>query len=86
MCETGCLTGVAVQAEREVVPLTHERTFLRWFREVHDYPLAELPLASPCHACRCGKLYMRKIYVLIMITGYIWNQGTLLNVWYCAAG
>jgi len=67
--------------------LTHERTFLRWFREVHDCPLVELPLASACHVCRCGELYMRKIYIHIMITGYnIWNQGTLLNVWICATG
>jgi len=36
--------------------LTHERTFLRWFREVHDCPLVELPLASACHLCRCGEL------------------------------
>jgi len=67
--------------------LTHKRTFLRWFREVHDCPLIELPLASACHICRCGELYMRKIYIHIMITGYnIWNQGTLLNVWICATG
>jgi len=67
--------------------LTHERTFLKWFREVHDCPLVELPLASACHVCRCGELYMTKIYIHIMITGYnIWNQGTLLNVWICATG
>jgi len=30
---------------------------------------------------------MKKIYVLIMITGYnIWNQGTLLNVWISVTG
>jgi len=40
--------------------LTHERTFLRCFREVHDCPLVELSLASTCHVCRCGELYMRK--------------------------
>ena len=67
--------------------LTHERKFLRWFREVHDCPLVELPLALTCHIRRCGELYMRRIYVLIMITGYnIWNRGTLLNVWICATG
>jgi len=28
---------------------------------------------------------MRKIYILIMITGYnIWNEGALINVWICA--
>ena len=67
--------------------LTHERTFLRWFREVHVRPLVELPLASACHVRRCGEIYTRKIYIHIMITVYnIWNQGTLLNVWICATG
>jgi len=67
--------------------LTHERTFLRWFREVHVCPLVEWPLALAYHVCRCGKLYMRKIYILTMIKGYnIWNQATMLNVWICAAG
>jgi len=67
--------------------LTHERTFLRWFRDVHVCPLVELPLASACHVCRCGELYMGKIYILIMITEYsIWNQGTLLDVWISATG
>jgi len=41
--------------------LTHERIFLRWFREVHVRPLVELPLASAYHVCRCGELYRRKI-------------------------
>ena len=54
---------------------------MRWFREVHDCPLLELPVASACDVCRCGKLYMRKIYILIMIKGYnIWNQATMLNL------
>jgi hypothetical protein len=65
--------------------LTNEKTFLRWFREVHDWLLVELPLAAACHLY--GELYMRKIYILLMITGYnIWNQGTQLNVWFCATG
>jgi len=67
--------------------LTHERTFLRWFREVHVCPLVEWPLALEYHVCRCGELYMRKIYIFTMIKGYnIWNQATVLNVWICAAG
>ena len=67
--------------------LTYERTFLRWFREVHVCPLVEWPLASAYHVCRCGELYMKKIYILTMIKGYnIWNQATMLNVWICAAG
>ena len=67
--------------------LTHERTFLRWFREVHVCPLVEWPLASAYHVCRCGELYMKNIYILTMIKGYnIWNQATMLNVWICAAG
>ena len=45
------------------VKLTTERTFLRWFREVHDCPLVELPLSSACHVCRCGELYTRKIFL-----------------------
>jgi len=40
--------------------LTHDRTFLRWFREVHVCPLVEWPLASAYHVCRCGELCMRK--------------------------
>ena len=72
--------------------LTHETTFLRWFREVHVCPLVEWHLASAYHIYRCGKLYMRKIYILTMIKGYnIWNQATrqleedtLKN--YCKAG
>ena len=50
--------------------LTHERTFLRWFREVHDCPIVELPLASACNEWGFDELYMRKIYILIMITGH----------------
>jgi len=66
--------------------LKHERTFLRWFREVHVCPLIEWPLASAYQVCRCGELYMRKISILTMIKGYnIWNHATMLNVWICAA-
>jgi len=67
--------------------LTHESTFLRWFREVHICPLVEWPLASAYHVCRCSELDMRKIYILTMIKGYnIWNQATMLNVLICATG
>jgi len=95
MRETCCLPSVAVQSEREVVPLINTReNILEMFQRsprqsttVHDSPLVQLPLASAYHVCRCGELYMRKIYILIMITGYnTWNQGTLLNVWICATG
>ena len=66
---------------------THERTFLRWFREIHVCPLVEWPLSSAYHVCRCGEIYMKKIYILSMIKVYkIWNQATMLNVWICAAG
>ena len=83
----GCLSSVAVRPEREVVRTIHERIFLRWFRKVQVCPLVEWPLASAYHVCRCGKLYMKKIYILTMIKGYnIWNQETMLNVWICAAG
>jgi len=50
--------------------LTHERTFLRWFREVHVCSLVEWPLASAYQVCRCGELYMKKIYILTIIEGY----------------
>jgi len=33
-------------------------------------PEWELPLASACHVCRYGEIYMRKIYILIMIRAY----------------
>jgi len=67
--------------------LTHERTFFRWFREVHVCPLVEWPLSSAYHLCRCGELYMGKICILTMIKGYnIWNQATMLSVWICASG
>jgi len=67
--------------------LTHARTFLRWFREVHVRPLVEWPLALAYHVCKCGELYTRKIYNLTMIKGYnIWNQATMLNVWICSLG
>ena len=86
--DTGCLPSVAVRSEREVVRTinTHERTFLRWFREVHVCPLVEWPFASAYHVRRCGELYMEKIYILTMIKRYnIWNQVTMLNVWIFAA-
>ena len=67
--------------------LTHDRTFFRWFREVHVCPPLEWPLASAYRVCRCGELYMRKICILTMIKGYnIWNQATMLSVWICATG
>jgi len=86
--DTGCLPSVAVRSEREVVrTINTQRTFLRWFRKVHVCPFVEWPLASMYHVCRCGELYMKKIYILTMIKGYnIWNQATMLNVWICAAG
>jgi len=40
--------------------LTHERTFLRWFTEVHVCPLVEWPLASDYHVRRRGELCTRK--------------------------
>jgi len=87
--DTRSLPSVSVQSEREVVRTinTQERTFFRWFREILVCPLVEWPFASAYHVCRCGELYMRKIYILTMIKGYnIWNQATTLNVWICAAG
>ena len=67
--------------------LTHERTFLRFFREVHVSAPGEWPLASAYHVCRCGEFYMRKIYILTMIKGHkTWHQATMLNVLSCANG
>ena len=88
-----CVTVVVFQAllcslnERRYERLTHERTFLRWSREVHVSPLVEWPLALVYHVCRCGEHYTRTIYILTTIKGYnIWNQATTLNVWICATG
>jgi len=85
---TGCLPSVAMQSEREVVTLINTcEKILEMVGEVHDCPFVDLPLASACNLCRCDEPYMKKIYVLIMITGYnIWNQGTLLNVWISVTG
>ena len=81
------IPSVAVQSERKVVPLINTRENILEMVQGHNCPLIELSLASACHVCRCGERYMRKIYILIMITGYnIWNQGTLLNIWICANG
>jgi len=67
--------------------LTHERTFLRWFREVQNFLLLELPLALVCCICRCGKFYMGKNYTFVMIRGFnLLNQETLLNIGICATG
>ena len=61
MRETGCLPSVAMQSEREVVPLINTR---------------ENILEMVCHICSCGDLYMTKMYILIMITeNNIWNHG-----------
>ena len=90
MRDTVCLPSVAVQSEREVVPVinTREKNLEFVQRSPH---LSTRRMAYHCasayHVCRCGELYMRKIYIHIMITGYkIWNHGTLLNVWICATG
>jgi hypothetical protein len=84
--DTGCLPSVAVQSVKVVIRKI-ERTFLKWFREVHVCPLVEWPFASAYHVCMCCELCMRKIYILTMIKAYnIWNQATMLNVWNCATG
>ena len=85
MSETGCLPSVAVQSESEVVRTINTRENI--LEMVQRSPLVEWPLASAYHVCRCGELYMRKIYILTMIKGYnIWNQATMLNVLICATG
>ena len=86
--DTGCLPVLLCGLKgRWYERLTHERTFLRWFREIHVCPLVKWPLASAYHVCRCGELYIRKIYILTTIKEYnIWNHSTMLNVWICAAG
>ena len=50
--------------------LTHDRTFLRWFREVHFCPLVEWPLASAYHVCRCGEITWGKFITLL------WSKST----------
>ena len=86
--ETGCLPIVAVQSEREVVrTITTRENILEMVQKSQVCPLSELPLASTYHVCRRGELYLRKIYILIMIKGYnIRNQATTLNVWICTTG
>jgi len=86
--DTGCLPSVAVRSEREVLRTINTRkNILEMVQRVHVYPLVEWPLASAYHVCKCGELYMRKIYILTMIKGYnIWNQATMLSVWICATG
>jgi len=87
LCDPGFFTSVVVRSEWSWDErLTHERTFLRWFREVHVYPILEWPLASAYHVCSCGELYIKKIYILTMIKGYnIRKQATINNVWISAA-
>ena len=83
--DTGCLSSVVVRSEREVVQTINTRENI--LEMVQRSPLVEWPLASAYHVCRCGELYMKKIYILTVIKGYnIWNQATMLNVWICAAG
>jgi len=84
MREAGCPPSVAVQSEREVVRTINTRENI--LEMVKRSPLVEWPLASAYHVCRCGELYMREIYILTMIKGYIWNQATMLNVLICANG
>jgi len=65
--------------------LTYERTFLRWFREVQNFLLLELPLALVCCICRCGEFYMGKAIITIRRFNIL-NQETLLNIRICGAG
>ena len=84
MRETGSLPSVAVQSEREVVRTINRRENI--LEMVQRSPRLST-LASAYHVCRCGELYMRKIYILTMIKGYnIWNQATMLSAWICATG
>jgi len=69
---------------KRYLTLTYVRTFLR---EVQNFPLVDLPFISVCCTFRCGKLYMKNIYTLIMFRGFsILSQETLLIVWICATG
>ena len=90
MRDTVCLPSVAVQSEREVVPVINTRENILEFvqRSPHlSTRRMAYHRASAYHVCRCGELYMRKICILTMIKGYnIWNQPTMLSVWICATG
>jgi hypothetical protein len=57
--------SVCVQSD-----LTYGRIFLRWLKEVQNFPLLDLHLTLVCHVCRCEKLYMGKIYTLITIRAF----------------
>jgi hypothetical protein len=59
--------------------LTHERTILRWFRVVQNFPLLELHLPLMCCICRWGELYKIRGFSIL-------NQETLPNIWICTAG
>jgi len=77
-----------MQSEREAVPdINIRENIVEMVREVQNFPLIELPLASGCCKCRCGNLCMRKINTLTMIRGFnLLNQETLLNVWIGTTG
>ena len=83
----GSLPSVSVQSEREVVRTINTReNILQMVQRSPVCPHVEWPLASAYHVCRCGELYTRKICILTMIKGYIWNQETMLSAWICATG
>ena len=86
--DTGCLPSVAVRSEREVVQTINTReNILKMVQRSPRLSIRRMASRIGVNVCRCGELYMRKIYILTMIKGYnIWNQPTMLNVWICAAG
>jgi hypothetical protein len=62
-----CMKLVVSQASvcslkgKRYLTLKYERTFLRWFREVPNFPLVVLYHTAVCCTFRCGKLYMKNI-------------------------
>ena len=87
MRENGCLSSVAVQSEMEMVRTINTReNILQMVQRSPRLSTSRIASRIVYHVHRCGELCMRKIYILIMIKGYIWNQATMLNVWICATG
>ena len=66
--------------------LTHERTFLRWFREDHVCPLIEWPVIGVSRMQVWRTLHEEDLYPYHDQRYSIWNQVTMLNIWICAAG
>ena len=86
-CVILVLFSVSVQSEREVVRTINTRqNILQMVQRSPRLSTRRMASRIDYHVCRCGELYMRKICILTMIKGYIFNQATMLSVWISATG